>query len=177
MFANSKIAMKNVANLEQPGPGYMSSDCEMTQNSSLQWPQIAVTSVNPFTLKGDQFQISSAVSPEIFHHTVWRTWLFTAYPDERWFYTSNSHYLSYRISLQPFHSQEWSISNFPCILTRNITSHSRKNLAFHHLHWDERWSYYQFSQTHSYISLLKGWESVLIELGGERVNTMCFWRR
>ena len=35
--------------------------------------------------------------------------------------------------LQPFHSQEWSISNFPCSLTRNITSHSMKNLAFHSL--------------------------------------------
>ena len=33
----------------------------------------------------------------------------------------------------PFHSQEWSISNFPCSLTRDITSHSMKNLAFHSL--------------------------------------------
>ena len=33
----------------------------------------------------------------------------------------------------PFHSQEWSISNFPCSLARNITSHSLKNLAFHTL--------------------------------------------
>ena len=33
----------------------------------------------------------------------------------------------------PFHSQEWSISNFPCSLTRNITSHSMENLAFHSL--------------------------------------------
>ena len=31
----------------------------------------------------------------------------------------------------PFHSQEWSMSNFPCGLTRNITSHSGENLAFH----------------------------------------------
>ena len=31
----------------------------------------------------------------------------------------------------PFHPQkEWLISNFPCSLTRNITSHSMKNLAF-----------------------------------------------
>ena len=30
----------------------------------------------------------------------------------------------------PFPSQEWSISNFICSLTRNITSHSMKNLAF-----------------------------------------------
>ena len=35
--------------------------------------------------------------------------------------------------LQSFHSQEWSISKCPCSLTRNITSHSMKNLAFHHL--------------------------------------------
>ena len=32
-----------------------------------------------------------------------------------------------------FYSQEWSISKFPCSLTRNITSHSIKNLAFHSL--------------------------------------------
>ena len=33
---------------------------------------------------------------------------------------------------KPFHSQEWSISNSLCSLTRNITSsHSVKNLAFH----------------------------------------------
>ena len=35
--------------------------------------------------------------------------------------------------LLPFHYQEWSISKFPCSLTRNITSHSMKNLAFHSL--------------------------------------------
>ena len=32
---------------------------------------------------------------------------------------------------KPFHCQEWSISNFSCSLTRNITSHSMENLAFH----------------------------------------------
>ena len=32
---------------------------------------------------------------------------------------------------QLFHSQEWSMSNFPCSLARNITSHSMENLAFH----------------------------------------------
>ena len=40
--------------------------------------------MNPFTPKSDQCQISPAASPEILHHTVWRTWLFTAYSDERW---------------------------------------------------------------------------------------------
>ena len=33
----------------------------------------------------------------------------------------------------PFHSQEWSISNFSCSPTRNMTSHSKENLAFHSL--------------------------------------------
>ena len=33
----------------------------------------------------------------------------------------------------PFHSQDWSISNFPCCLTRTITSQSMENLAFHSL--------------------------------------------
>ena len=36
-------------------------------------------------------------------------------------------------SMLPFHSQERSISDFLCSLTRNITSHSMKNLAFHSL--------------------------------------------
>ena len=39
-----------------------------------------------FVPKSDHFQISPAVSPEILHHTVWRTWLFIAGPDERWSY-------------------------------------------------------------------------------------------
>ena len=63
----------------------------------------------------DQYQISPAASPEIWHHTVWRTWLSTAYSDERWLY--------YQFSL-------------PSVI--------------------------QFS--------LQGWESVLFELGTERVN-------
>ena len=33
---------------------------------------------------GPRSEISPATSPEILHHTVWRTWLFIAYSDERW---------------------------------------------------------------------------------------------
>ena len=40
-------------------------------------------SLNPFTPKSDHCQISPAASPELLHHTVWRTWLFIAYWDER----------------------------------------------------------------------------------------------
>ena len=39
---------------------------------------------------------------------------------------------SFKINLT-LHSQKWSISNFSYSLTRNITSHSMKNLAFHSL--------------------------------------------
>ena len=42
--------------------------------------------LNPFTPKGDQFQISPAASPEILHHTLWRTWLFITFSDGRWLY-------------------------------------------------------------------------------------------
>ena len=34
----------------------------------------------------------------------------------------------------------------------------------------DKWLYYQFSLHHSYVSLLKGWENVLLELGSERVK-------
>ena len=61
--------------------------------------------------------------------------------------------------MRPFHSQEWSISNFSCILTRNITSHSIKNLGFHHL---LRWKMIILPiLTTSLIPFsLKGWENV-----------------
>ena len=38
------------------------------------------TPLNSFTPKSDQCQISPPASPEILHHTVWRTLLFIAYP-------------------------------------------------------------------------------------------------
>ena len=64
---------------------------------------------------------------------------------------------------QPFYSQEWSISNFSCSLTRNITAYSMEKwrtwlfIAYS----DERW-FYQFSLHHLYFSL---WE----------VGRMSFW--
>ena len=39
---------------------------------------------SPFTPKSNQFQVVPAASPEIWYHTVWRTWLSIAYSDERW---------------------------------------------------------------------------------------------
>ena len=59
---------------------------------------------NPFIPKSDQVQISPAASPEILHHTVWRTWLFIDYSDERWLYTTNSHYLPYTFLFKKVHA-------------------------------------------------------------------------
>ena len=53
--------------------------------------------VNPFTPKSDQCQNSPAASQEIWHHTVWRTWLFIAYSDEKWLY--------YKFSLHHSHNR------------------------------------------------------------------------
>ena len=55
--------------------------------------------INPFTPKSDQLQISPAASAEILHCTAWRTWLFIAYTQMRNDYMTNSHYLTYTLSL------------------------------------------------------------------------------
>ena len=52
-------------------------------------------SVNPFSPESDQCQNSPAASQEIWHHTVWRTWLFIAYSDEKWLYYKFSLHHSY----------------------------------------------------------------------------------
>ena len=48
------------------------------------------------------------------------------------------------ILTSPFTTKSGSISRFSCSLTGNITSHSVKNLAFHHFLTDERWLYHKF---------------------------------
>ena len=53
-----------------------------------------------------------------------------------------------RLTILPFHSQEWSISNFLRSLSRNIILCRMKNLAFHHFYSNDRWLYYQFSLPH-----------------------------
>ena len=45
---------------------------------------LAIFSTLAFTPESDQVQISPAASPAvIFHHTLWRTWLFLAYSDDK----------------------------------------------------------------------------------------------
>ena len=65
-------------------------------------------------------------------------------------------------------NREWSSSNFPCSLTRNITSHSMKSFSWLTHRWKD---YYTTIVTTSLIHFsLKGWENVILELGSKRVN-------
>ena len=56
---------------------------------------LRLTNVNPFTPESDQCQNSPAASQEIWHRTVWRTWLFIAYSDEKWLHYKFSLHHSY----------------------------------------------------------------------------------
>ena len=72
-----------------------------------------------------------------------------------------------------FHYQEWSISNFPCSLTRNITLHSMKNLAFHKL---LRWKMIilPILATEFIRFSLKCWGNVLFQLCSGSVKCFCY---
>ena len=61
------------------------------------------------------------------------------------------------------------MSNVPCSLTRNITSHSMKNLAFHSL-LRRKMILLPILTTSLIHFSLKGWENVPFELGNERVK-------
>ena len=60
----------------------------------IRFEEIVIHTINPFTPRSDQLQISPAASPEISHHTVWRTWVLITHSDQRW--------LCYQISLPHF---------------------------------------------------------------------------
>ena len=45
--------------------------------------------------------------------------------------TCQLQFTKYHQPFKPFHSWEWSMSNFPSSPTRNIASHSKESLAFH----------------------------------------------
>ena len=71
---------------------------------------------------------------------------------------------------QPCHSQEWTISNFFCSLTRNITSHSMKNLAFHSLLiWEDGYTTYS-SLPHLSICLQRVGRMYFLNLGVKGLN-------
>ena len=67
--------------------------------------------INPFTPKSDQCQISPAASTEILHHTVWRTWLFIASSDRRWLYYTFSLPHSYNCSSKGWENTLFELRN------------------------------------------------------------------
>ena len=78
-----------------------------------QWTITVYTcTVNPFTPESDQCRNSPAASQEIWHHTVWRIWLFIAYSDEEVIIlqilaTSRIQLLFERLGEYTFWAQEW----------------------------------------------------------------------
>ena len=68
-----------------------------------------------------------------------------------------------------FHPQEWSISNFPYLFARNITSHSMKNLAFDSLLRREMIILPIFATSLIRCSL-KCWDEVLFDVGVKGLN-------
>ena len=70
------------------------------------------------------------------------------------------------------------MSNFPCSLTRSMTSHSMENLTFHSL---LRWKMIilQIFAASLIQLLLKGWENEIFELGTDasKPNMRIDWKR
>ena len=89
-----------------------------------------VLSNKPFLPKSDRFQISPAASPEILHHTVWRTWPFIAYWDGRWLCyqfltTFHSHVSFKRLGECTFWTWEWkgqAHSMSGCTIKRSVSA-------------------------------------------------------
>ena len=148
---------------------------------------ILCQSIESLTLsppESDHFQISPAASPEIWHHTVWRTWLFIAYSDEKWLYYKFSLHHSYNRFLKGwentlFELRSERVNPFPPESDHFQISPAAPPEIWHHTVWrtwlfiaysDEKWLYYKFSLHHSYNHFLKGWENKLFELRSERVN-------
>ena len=84
-----------------------------------------------FTPKIDKFQTFYTASPKILHHTVWRTWLFMAYPDERRLYYQ--FLLNYSILTK----QDWHYARIlglaVCKVVRIISTKNRSSKARHDL--------------------------------------------
>ena len=81
---------------------------------------------------------------------------------------SNNTVLAFREPGLSCLGQEWSISNFSCRVTRNITSRGLKNLAFYSIPSREMIILLIFA---SLIHLsLKGGGNVRVKIGNDRIN-------
>ena len=92
-----------------------------------------VAFINPSTLKTDRLQISPTASREIVHHTVWRTWLFIVFSDQRWF--------SYQFSAILYHSSRgWESLLFNSWMrTFQLVNAKRKRKRKRAIVWSWEW--------------------------------------
>ena len=74
---------------------------------------------------------------------------------------------------QPFHSQDWSTSNFFPATSPETLHHTVWRTRLFIAYSDKRWLCHQFLTTSLIHLSLKGWENVLFELGNERVERIC----
>ena len=93
---------------------------------------ILVLSGYPFTLKSNQFQMSLAASPDLLHHTVWRTWLHSVL---RWkmiilpiLPTSLIHILSNRLGECNFDLRTERVNTF-IVVFHGVDSHGQNFVA------------------------------------------------
>ena len=142
--------------------------------------QPASSQFNPFTPESDQCQNSPAASQEIWHHTVWRTWLFIAYSDEKWLYYKFSLHYSYNRFLKgwentlfelrservnPFTPKGDQFKNISPAASPDILHHTVWRTWLLIAYSDERWLSTKFSlPLYLHISLQECWENVLFEL-------------
>ena len=89
--------------------------------------------VNPFTPESDQCQNSPAASQEIWHHTVWRTWLFIAYSDEKWLYYELSLHHSYNRFLKGWENTLFELRS-ERVNTFDLGKRSNSKYTIHILH-------------------------------------------
>ena len=75
-----------------------------------------------------------------------------------------------------FHSPEWSISNFPYSLTRNILLHTVWRTWLFITYLNESWLLgYQFSLPHLYITLWKVRRMYFLNLGVKGLSSLLCW--
>ena len=97
----------------------------------------ALISNNPFTPESDQCQNSPAASQEIWHHTVWRTWLFIAYSDEKWLYYKFSLHHSYNRFLKGWENTLFELRSERDNVTWDLCLSTHKPTKEWHTNWKE----------------------------------------
>ena len=131
-----------------------------------------VSELYPFTPKSNQCQISPTASPEIWHHTVWRMWLFIAFWDKRWLLLPKGRFAStYATSrmIEPFTPKSDQCQISPTG-SPEILHHTVRRTWLFLAHFNVILSIL----TTSLVQLYLGWENVLFERLSEGLTLFSF---